>query len=164
MSPKLQIVHLADAPAAVPILTEWFIAEWGPYYGPDGPGDAETDLAACCNRDELPIAVVALDADQNILGTAALKPYSLETHRHLSPWLAALLVAPEHRGKGIASALIAAIEDEARGRGLEALYSDTASGSTLLERRGWQMLESGVRTLREPATVYRLDLASSPAR
>lgn len=154
----LRITHLVDVPDTIPTLVRWFIEEWEPYYGPTGPGDAERDLASCCNRDEIPMALVALDADERVVGTAALKPQSLETHRHLSPWLAALLVARERRGKGIASILITAIEDEARRLGFDALYSDTASGSTLLRRRGWQELEADIQTLREPATLYRLEL------
>ncbi len=156
---ELRITHLADHPAALPILAAWFVDEWEPYYGPHGPGDAERDLAACCNRDAIPLALVALDADQNVVGTVALKPHSLETHRHLSPWLAALLVTPSQRGKGIASTLIAAIEKEARRLGFGILYSDTDSNSTLLHRRGWQSLDAGIETLREPATLYRLNLA-----
>jgi GNAT superfamily N-acetyltransferase len=147
--------------AAIPALAELFVEAWGPYYGPAGPGDAEHDIRSCCNRDVIPLALVALDTTQNILGTAALKPHSLDTHRHLSPWLAALLVAPGQRGRGIVSALITAIEDEARRLGFDSLYSDTASGSTLLERRGWQKLQTDIQTLREPATLYRLDLKAA---
>lgn len=157
----LRITHLADMQAAIPALAELFVAEWGPYYGPAGPGDAEEDLRSCCNRDEIPLALVALDTSQNILGTAALKQQSLETHRHLNPWLAAVLVAPGQRGKGIASALITAIEDEARRLDFDLVYSDTASGSTLLERRGWLKLEADIKTLREPATLYRLELKAA---
>jgi GNAT superfamily N-acetyltransferase len=154
----LHFTHLVDVPEAIPVLVRWFIAEWEPYYGQGGPGDADRDLTACCNRDETPLALVALTATGEVVGTAALKPHSLDTHRHLGPWMAALLVAREQRGKGIASALVTAVEGEARRLGFATLYSDTASSSSLLSRRGWQALEAGVPTLREPATVYRLDL------
>jgi len=38
-----KIHHLVDAPHAISILTRWFVEEWEPYYGVDGPGDAEAD-------------------------------------------------------------------------------------------------------------------------
>jgi GNAT superfamily N-acetyltransferase len=158
----LLITHLVDVPDAIPTLVQWFNEEWGPYYGRSGPGDAERDLTECCQRDELPLALVALDASKIVVGTAALKRHSLETHPDLGPWLAALLVAPGLRGEGIASALITAIENEAQRLGFATLYSDTASGSTLLQRRGWKKLEENIQTLREPATLYRLELV--PAR
>lgn len=74
--PDLRIVHLLEAPDAIPVLKRWFVAEWGPWYGPGGAGDAGADLAACRSRDELPIGLVALDPDKRVLGTAALKAVS----------------------------------------------------------------------------------------
>lgn len=145
-------------PDAIPTLVRSFNREWEPYYGPSGPGDAERDLTACCQRGALPLALVALDAGGNAVGTAALKPHSLKTHRHLGPWLATLWVAPDRRGEGIASALITAIEARAKQLGFAALYSDTAAGSTLLRRRGWKKLAEDIPTLREPATLYRWSL------
>ena len=158
MPPDVKIVHLVDVPETISILVRWFIEEWEPYYGSSGPGDAQRDLTSCCNRADIPLAIVALDVNGNPVGTAALKPHSLDSHRHLSPWLAALLVERGQRRKGVASALIAAIEDEARRLGFDTLYSDTGSGSTLLQRRSWQELEVGIPTLREPATLYCLEL------
>ena len=160
-SSLVRMVHLADCPQAVPLLVSWFVGEWEPYYGAAGPGDAEGDLKACRNRDRMPLALVALDGDDSVVGTAALKPRSLVTHRHLGPWLAALLVARDRRGTGIGSALVTAIEGEARRLGVATLYSDTEGSSTLLGRLGWRALETGIPTLREPATLYRRDLDTS---
>ena len=109
------IRHLLEVPEALPVLTRWFVEEWGPYYGPEGPGDAEADLRAANQRDQLPICLVALDAAGGVTGTVALRAESIASHRHLTPWLAALLVAPEHRRRGIGTALIAAIEGRDRG-------------------------------------------------
>jgi len=156
-----RIIHLADLPEAIPLLARWFIEEWGPYYGPEGPGDAEQDLQSCRNRYEIPLALVALDAAGDVIGTAALKPSSLETHRYLGPWLAAMLVARGQRGMGIGSALVTAIEGEARRLGVDVLYSDTASASSLLSRLGWEPIETGIPTLRETATLYRRTLVGN---
>ncbi len=37
MFEALRIEYLADCPAVLPQLEEWFLREWAPYYGPDGP-------------------------------------------------------------------------------------------------------------------------------
>ena len=73
----IHIVHLFEVPELAPTLERWFIEEWTPWYGPDGPGDAESDLSACRSRDELPICLVALNVDVEVLGTAALKSESV---------------------------------------------------------------------------------------
>lgn len=154
----IRIVHLRDAPGAAPTLTRWFVAEWGPWYGPDGPGDAEADLAACRGRDALPICLVALDGDGAVLGTAALRSESAGSALAPGPWLAALLVGRDHRGTGVARALVAAIEAEAHRLGFESLYTSTDAGGQRLTRRGWRAV-GRTETLRGPVTVYRRDLA-----
>lgn len=55
-----RVVLLADASFAIPVLAKWFVEEWGPWYGPDGRGDARADLFACCNRERFPLAVRCL--------------------------------------------------------------------------------------------------------
>lgn len=153
------IAPLADMPELIPILAEMFVAEWVPYYGANGPGNAEADLTACLNRVELPIAFVARTADGTVIGTAALKNESVSSHSHLGPWLAALVVAPEHRGQGVASALAERIEQTARDLGFARLY--TAMGHdelNVLHRPEWQPFDTAP-TLRGDTTVFMLELA-----
>jgi GNAT superfamily N-acetyltransferase len=154
---SITIRHLLDEPQAVPVLARWFVQEWEPYYGPDGPGDAETDLRAAYNRDQLPICLVALDAARDVVGTIALRAESLPSHRHLTPWLAGLLVAPSQRRQGIGTALIAVLEAEARRLGYSRLYTATDTARGQMKKRGWRAMGEAP-TLRGPATVYVLDL------
>ena len=119
--PNFRIAHLIDAPGAAPVLARWFVAEWGPWYGPGGDGDAEADLAACRVRDALPLCLVALGPGDVVLGTAALRDESVGSELGVGPWLAGLLVAPEHRGRGVGAALVAAIEGEAANLGFAAI-------------------------------------------
>lgn len=144
MTNNVQIELLADHPEAVLLFAKWFELEWAAYYGPDGPGDAQKDLRASCNRDVLPIALVAVQ-DGVFCGTAALKAESVSTHKHLTPWLAALFVLPEFRRRGIGEQLIAAIEQKARQLGFNRLYVGTGQGrgtpESSLRSRGWEFIE-----------------------
>ena len=83
MAKALQFELLADHPEAIPILEEWFEREWASYYGANVPGDAHKDLQDSSNRDELPIALVAI-SDGEVCGPAALKAESVSTHKHLT--------------------------------------------------------------------------------
>jgi GNAT superfamily N-acetyltransferase len=157
---EFQIVPLADAVATIPLLTRLFIKEWGPYYGPAGPGDAEKDLHECCNRDDLPIALVALDDDGTVLGTAALKKESVGSELGLGPWLAAFYVPIEHRKRGIGSALVEAIENKARNFGFESIFVSTDAAENIIRRRGWTALEKPAESLRGPVAVYKLRLSA----
>ena len=150
--------HLIDVPGAESTLAEWFIEEWEPYYGESGAGDARADLRAAAARDRLPICLVALGPDGRVLGTIALREQSVAARTHFTPWVAAFLVGREHRGQGVGTALLAAVEREARGLGLERLYVATDVAHRLLGRRGWHRLTESASTLRGDAEIYSLDL------
>lgn len=147
---RLSIGLLADHPEALGELERWFVREWEPYYGPKGPGDARRDLAERLQRDRIPLALVA-HWDGVLCGTAGLCPVSITTHRHLTPWLAALVVAPEHRGRGIGGRLVRAVEERARDLGFRSLYVGTSAQDPGARRggdphfylsRGWELLET----------------------
>lgn len=57
----------------------------------------------------------------------------------LTPWLAALYVAPEFRQRGIGAALIKAIEDHARAVGAQTLYLYTSEAEAFYARLGWSV-------------------------
>lgn len=160
MTDDFGIAHLADAPDALPALAQLFVETWEPYYGEDGPGDAGRDLDSCCNKNTIPLALVALDADRRVLGTAALKPESIASHPHLTPWLAALVVSPPERGGPLCAALVNAIEDEARRLGFDKLYTGIDTSSPLARRPEWAALDEA-SSLRGPIKIYVRDLGQS---
>jgi len=86
------------------------------------------------------VALIA-KADGIPLGTCLLVPSELDAHHAVSPWLAGLFVAPEHRRKGAGAILVRAIEAQARMRGASRLYlySDDAIG--FYERLDWTVLD-----------------------
>ena len=121
------------------MLKEWFETEWESYYGPVGPGDAQRDLVAYANRGELPIGVVAFYEDE-LCGVAALTSASMTTHAHLGPWVAAGLVSPSYRRRGIGTAMVRTLEEVAKHIGYARIYCGTSTAGHLLERRGWQLM------------------------
>jgi GNAT superfamily N-acetyltransferase len=61
----------------------------------------------------------------------------IDPKHDLTPWLAALYVAPEYRKRGIASALVRAAEQHARGVGCRELYLYTITAEPLYSKLGW---------------------------
>ena len=129
----MEIELLADHIGLVDTLVDWYRQEWAPYYGPRGPGDARADLVSRCKRDELPIGLVALEGN-SICGTAAL---DRDATTGLTPSVVGLLVARDHRGKGIADALVDAAERLALGLRYDELFISTAVLGEMLVRKGW---------------------------
>jgi GNAT superfamily N-acetyltransferase len=133
----LYIALLADHAEQIDDLAARYRAEWAPYYGDAGPGDACEDLSSRCNRDRLPAGLVAIDGGQAV-GTAAL---DRDESTGLAPAIVGLLVVPGSRGQGIASALINAAERLAGELGYDEVFISTSILQGSLRRRGWQ--ESG---------------------
>lgn len=153
------IRHLYEVPDLIPEITRWFIDEWRPYYGPNGPGDAEVDLRAASDADQLPLCLVALDDADTPVGTISLRAESVPSHKHLTPWVAATLVRPDRRGQGIYTSMLTRVEQEAKRLGFGNLYIATDVATDLLERNGWNRIDQAA-TLRQAVSVFERRLSS----
>jgi GNAT superfamily N-acetyltransferase len=140
--------------ALLPLVVEWFVAEWPGWYGPGGPGDVSADLAAFAESESvLPVGLMAF-VEGRPVGAGALKAESITSHKHLSPWAAAGCVVPTFRGQGIGAALLASLANHSRAMGHEAIYCGTSTAQSLLLRCGWQAIDTTVAE-GKPLTVFR---------
>jgi len=145
----LACLPLAAVPQALPTLARWFALQWPDYYAGRSLAEVEADFPL---NDDLPHILIALRGGVPV-GTAALRAGSIRSHAHLTPWLGGLLVAPEARRSGVASALIAAVESEARRRGFDALHAGTVEAHPLFEALGWSRIGETEQD-GQPVTVF----------
>ncbi len=151
---SMVIELMSDHLEVITTLTEWYQSEWKPYYGKGGPGNARADLESRCNRDELPIGLLAME-DNQVLGTAAL---DRDVTTSLTPSVVGLLVEPTYRHRGIATALLNSAEDLTRRLGYQRLYISTTVLGEKLIQLGWEATGE-VRFLNaERGSVYVRDL------
>jgi predicted N-acetyltransferase YhbS len=73
-------------------------------------------------------------------GSVSLVQHNMDTRPELSPWLAALWVRPERRGREVGTALVRRCEEEARRLGVRRLHLFTEEASGFYERLGWSVL------------------------
>lgn len=136
----MRVAPLVERPDLVEQVSAWGFAEWG-HLNPDQTLEQRTArIRGKMNVDRVPVAFVALDEEDRIVGTASLIFDDLEGDPR-NPWLASVFVPPEHRKKGIASALVRTVEDAARRFGYSRLYLFTSSAPTLYAGLGWRALE-----------------------
>ena len=139
----LQIEYLDQHIDAIADLARWHHAEWAAITPHLSLSDRVAGFRARARRGGIPTAFVAvLGAD--VVGLACLVECDIESHQHLTPWLASVLVAPEHRGRGIGSALCERATEEARLLGVEKLYLFTFNRQRLYGRLGWLALENAL--------------------
>lgn len=123
---EFQIDHLMEHPEHTRLVAEWIFGEF--WQGRDrySADDLEGLLRQATDRDRIPLSLVAL-TDGRPVGTVNLIANDDPTRPHLHPWLAALLVIPEYRGRGIGTTLVRALLREARRLG----YSEVFLGADI---------------------------------
>lgn len=136
----MTIEYLVDHPGALPTLAQWQHAEWGHTRPGDTVEARRARIESWCNRDRIPLAVVALEGGE-VLGSASLIAYDMETRMELTPWLAAVFVGEPYRRKGIGAKLVRRIMDEAGNLGVPLLYLYTVHSEKFYAALGWTLLE-----------------------
>lgn len=136
----MRIVPLVERPDLAEQVSVWGFGEWGHLNPGQTLEQRRVLIQGKMNVDRVPIAFVALGDDDGIVGTASLIFDDLEGDPR-NPWLASVYVPPEHRRKGIASALIRTVENAARRIGYDRLYLFTSTAPSLYAGLGWRALE-----------------------
>ena len=136
----MKIVPLVERPDLADQVAAWGFAEWGHLNPGETLQQRQVRIRGKMNVDRVPVAFLALDRSDAIVGTASLIFDDLEGDPR-NPWLASVFVPPEQRGKGIASALVRTVEDAARRLGYSRLYLFTTSATRLYAGLGWRALE-----------------------
>ena len=155
----MNVEFLADHEAQVPQLARWAFDEWSYLHPERSLAEYERTMAAACNRDELPICLVAIDNDEPV-GMVTLKEKDFSGRPDLNPWLATLYVDKPHRGKRIGTQLVRRLVRIAARLGNERLYLVTDHAANYYARLGWRVLQS-VEWQGQPVTVMETGIADS---
>ncbi|WFF42166.1 N-acetyltransferase [Salinicola endophyticus] len=125
-------------------LARWTYTAWGARYPEESWPQWRDDMRRQCGEQGVPSVFVALaeEAGREIpVGTASLTASDLDTRPELTPWLASVFVPSAWRGRGIASALVERVAEEARAAGCSGCYLYTPDQQALYARLGWQTQE-----------------------
>ena len=152
------IIHpLYAAPQHASCVTEWLWREFGADALP------RAFFASIVEHSQtpgaLPITFVAVEGER-LLGTVGLWRCDLISRQDLYPWMAALYVAPEARGQGLAGKLQQHVIGYARAQGYGELFLYSACRD-FYERFGWQYIGEGLDYPASAVSLYRYDLSLS---
>ena len=136
----MEFHYLIDCPQFLPTVSAWHHEEWGYIRPGDTVEERQKRLKAECGHLEIPTTILALENGQP-LGSVSLLEDDMDTHKHLSPWLASLFVVPQRRGHGIGGKLVTRLVEEARGLKIPRLYLYTPDAEKFYARLNWSVLE-----------------------
>ena len=152
----ITIGFLADYLDTVPTLAKWFRDQWPDYHADMSQEEMEQDFLEDASRDRLPIRLVAFESNE-LAGTIILRENGTEALPEFQPELGGLYVVESHRGHGIATELVRAGMKVALDQGYETVYATTGVAAAILERLGWEFLQTVVHQDGQPA-LYRCKL------
>lgn len=134
----MQISSLQDKPHHLLPLAQWHHAEWS-YLNPARTLDERIEeMREDLQGKPIPTTFVAEDNGE-LLGSACILADDMSSHPELSPWLASVYVAEQHRKKGIGSVLVKRVMQHARESGVKRLYLYTPDQAQLYVKLGWQV-------------------------
>lgn len=136
----LRIEYLDEHLDAIPSLAQWHHAEWCTMTPHLSVADRVARFTARARRGSIPTGFVGL-VENLAVGMACLVECDMQSHSHLTPWLATVLVSPEYRRQGIGSALCVRATEEASRLGVSNLYLFTFDKQSLYMRLGWSAVE-----------------------
>jgi RimJ/RimL family protein N-acetyltransferase len=152
----ITINFLADDIDTIPTLAKWFRDQWPDYYANWSQAEMEQDFLEGASRDRLPIRLIAFDANE-LVGTIILREHGGQDLPQFQPELGGLYVVESQRGHGIATALVRAGMKVALDQGYETVYATTVAAAGILERLGWEYLQTVVHQDGQTA-LYRCKL------
>lgn len=121
---ELVVDHLFRHPAHLPRVAAWIYREFWQDKPGYSPATFETLLRQAADPGRIPLSLIAL-AGENPAGTVQFIQCDSESRPDLFPWLAALIVAPEFRRRGIGSLLVRCLLREAGRLGYDQLFLGT---------------------------------------
>jgi predicted N-acetyltransferase YhbS len=137
---RLEIKYLCENLNHANIVSSWIYNEFIKDIRDDLTVKEISSRIIKCGKDALPIRLVAV-LDGRCVGTVSLVENDLKC-RAYTPWLAALIVDKNFRGKGIGKRLISFVQEIARQMGYKELYLRTEHASEYYKKLGWQFVET----------------------
>ncbi len=131
------IEDLLDHPGLIPVVIAWIQGQWPKEW--QSLESVKARLLGSHNPNQLPLALIALDAKATPVGYVSLIQLTLKEAKGQQYWVDGLYVEVTQRGHGLGSKLLQAATSRAKNLGLDHLSAYTTSIS-LYARNGWSVL------------------------
>ena len=137
----MEISNLDQHASHFDTVVRWVFNEWNPIPPFETPANTRAAMGQRTDQQRLPLAYVAVSDRGEALGTVSLVECDYSPRHDLTPWVADMYVASEHRKRGIGSALMVHLEERAKIAGIATLYLITRQQQHFYAQLGWEVLE-----------------------
>lgn len=136
----VKIDYLADVTDCIPSLAAWLMEAFD-RNNPNATLESRIEtLQGRLVRGQLPVTFVAR-MGKEIVGSASLVQFDMDSRTELEPWLSAVFVRPQFRRHGVGTKLVQRAEQEVLTLGYERLFLYTPDMQAFYASFGWLHLE-----------------------
>lgn len=146
---EISLVPISESPEDASRVLAWSLDQWGDHL----PNYSRQDWAGFYSHssdsdyrkwigDGQELVFLAKRGD-DLVGSISLVDFDeLDEFRHLTPWIAAFVVNPQLRGKGVGTQILELLENKAGSLGIEVLHLWTEDQGAFYRKRGYRLLAS----------------------
>lgn len=137
----VKIAYLKDHEETVSTLGQWSFDAWSQYNPKATPTTHIEKFKKHCNINKLPLTVIALNEDEEVIGMCSLRDND-GIRPDLTPWLGSLYVTPSYRKKHVAEKLMEATKRIAKSMNYHELYLLTFEPKLNIYylKHGWNLI------------------------
>lgn len=151
--------YLADYRSYIPLLAEHLYHQFNCFDSTCTLTSYKEKLNQDCNHTQLPITYI-IQQNHTLWGSASLCINDLESHSHLTPWLANVYTFAAYRKRGVGRSLVKQVILQAKNLGFDKLYLFTADKTAWYQKLDWQIIDhSSLNGI--PIIIMEYDLTSA---
>lgn len=149
----MRVISIRKENAYTQIAIEFFQKSWSSVY----PKIYEDSIVNCIASNSPFPQWYLLEKDGKVIGGAGLITNDFISRMDLYPWLCALYINEEYRGKGYSKLLIDTVKKDVKELGFENLYLCT-DHKELYEKFGFKYIGDGYHPWKEASRIYEFVL------
>ena len=130
-----ELVYLADAPRYIDTCAAWHFTAWGVKSDQRTLQKDIKKFEISTNKESVPLTILYIDKTRNVPAAMGSIWENDSTYwSELNPWITGVFVHEDYRGKGLATAIMRQLEDDAKRIGLETIYLTASAAVGLYEK------------------------------
>jgi GNAT superfamily N-acetyltransferase len=143
MNTDFTIEYLADHPEHTETCAAWDFGRWGSQNPLRTFNYVAGFYASSAQKDQLPLTIIAINKETKLpIGTGALWNKDGDDWPQYTPWIASIFTHHQHRGKGIARAIVIELEKAAKRLGYNEIFLHSGTAAPMYKKLGYTELET----------------------
>ena len=148
--------YLCNYPQYYKNVADWMFNQWSYLYKDSKKEEWLKNIIKRSNKNSIP-EIIICEINSKLVGTASIVQCDMDTHKHLTPWLASVYVAEEERRKGIGTKIVNRMIEECKNLNIKKLYLFTFDMMDFYKKLGWKTIEK-TKYFNQDVEVMSLDI------